>query len=81
MYARFARSGEQVVGALGPEPVGVSEGFVELSREGPTGKRRRFVDDRVGFGARDRLPDGPSIECVDHERLGAECAELLRFVW
>jgi hypothetical protein len=69
--------GEQVVGALGAQPVGLGEGAVEVPAEARVCERGRLVDDRVRLGTRDRLPHGLRVECVEHDRLGAERAQPL----
>jgi hypothetical protein len=38
------------------------------------------MDDRVGLGSGNRLADGSCIECIQHDRLGAECAKAFRLV-
>jgi hypothetical protein len=38
------------------------------------------VDDRVGLGSADCLANGPCIEYVEHDRLGAKCPKSFRVV-
>ena len=70
--ASFAGGGQQGVGALGPQPVGLGEGLVQLPGEATTGQRRRLVDDALGPGFEDGPACSARVEQVERDRLGAE---------
>jgi hypothetical protein len=69
--ARGLRGGEQVVGALGAQPVGHRERLVEVAAEREAAQRGELVHDDVGPRAHDRLAQPGGVERVDDRRLGA----------
>ena len=73
--SRFARSGEQDVGALGAEPVRLGEGSIEVLEVADARQRGRLMDDRVGLCGSNRLAYRPSVERVEHDRDGSEGAQ------
>jgi hypothetical protein len=74
--AHFARGGEQVVGAFGPQPIRLGEGAVEMLQVAAANPRQRgrLMDDRVGLGGGDRLALRPRVERVEHGRLSSQPA-------
>jgi hypothetical protein len=74
-HARGARSGDERVGALDPQPVGLREGAVEVPGEPHVRERGGLMDDRVGLGGHDGLDDRFALEQVEHERPRPERAE------
>ncbi len=78
LHARLARRVEEGVGALGPEPVGLGEGFIELPGKAATGKRRRLVDDHLRPGVEHGFAHGCGIEQVERDRLGPKGLHVLR---
>ena len=50
MQVQLARGGQERLGALPPEPVGLREAAVEVPGEADVSEGGRLVDDRVGLG-------------------------------
>ena len=75
--AGLARGGEQVVGALGAQPVGLRERPVEVPAEARVRERGRLVDDRIGGGFEHRLAHGACVEKIERNRFCAERADAL----
>ena len=70
--ARRLGRGEQVVGALGPQAVGLGELLGELAEVADVREGRGLVDDHLGLRRRDRGFHGLAVEDVEDDRLGAE---------
>src|SRR6266536_4485971 len=68
------RGGEQRVGALGTQPVGLGEAAVEVLEVVQAGQRSCLVDDRVRFGLDDGLAHRGRVEEVEHDRLRTQRA-------
>ena len=69
------RRRQQVLGALGPQPVREREGLVDVAHV-DAGQRGHLVDDHVGVRGLDRGLDGGGVEAVHDLRRGAERAQL-----
>jgi len=63
---------QQVVGALGAQPVGEREKLVELLQVERAGQAGHLVDDRLRFRPQHRLPDRRPVQPVGDGRLGAQ---------
>ena len=63
-----APSGQQVIGALGPQPVGHREAAIEVAHVERL-DRCQLVDDHIGLRLGDGARDLVGIECVNHHRL------------
>ena len=72
-----ARGRDQVVGALGAQPVGHGERLVEVARHAEPGQRGELVHDDVRPGGDDRVAHRGRVQRVDDDRLGAERAQLV----
>ncbi|HEY6775104.1 MAG TPA: hypothetical protein VI122_01185 [Thermoleophilaceae bacterium] len=68
-HVRLLRGGQQRVGALGPKPIRLREGAVEVPGEAHIRQSGRLVDDRVRLGFEDGLPHGARIEQIERDRL------------
>jgi hypothetical protein len=73
-HSRLAAGGDQRVGSLGSKPVRQHEGLIQVPGELRVRQGGRLVDDRVGRGAEDGLPDGLGVEQVEQDRLRAQLA-------
>ena len=70
-----APGGEQVVGALGAEPVGQREVALEVAQVDGARQRGELVDDHLGLGLGDRLGDRVGVERVGDDRPRAKAAD------
>jgi hypothetical protein len=61
-HARLACGGQQCVGALDPQPVGLRERAVEVPGEAHIRQSGRLMDDRVGPAFEHGLADGARVE-------------------
>ena len=66
---------EQVVGALGPQPVGQHELPVEVLEALDARQPGQLVDHHLGLRAHHRLDDLVAVKRVSGHRRGAECAQ------
>jgi hypothetical protein len=78
--ACLACRGQEGIGALGPEPVGLGECPVHLPAELHSRQRGRLVDDRVWVSFEDGLAHGFPIEEVEGDCFGAERREPRRLL-
>jgi len=76
-HIRLARGGQQRVGALGPQPVGLSEAAVEMLKVAQIRQGGRLVDDRLGLGSEDGLANSTRVEQVERHRLCPERSHAL----
>jgi hypothetical protein len=81
VHARRSRRGEQVIGALGPQPAGLVQGPVELAGEAAAGQRRRLVDDRLWPGVEHGCAHGGRVDEIERHHLGPEGQQLPAFLW
>ena len=79
-HARLTGGGEQVIGALGAQPVGRGEHLVEVAAELERGQRRKLVHDDVGPRAQHCLAHCGGVERIEDDRLGAHRPDVLRAV-
>jgi hypothetical protein len=68
----LSRRGQEGVGPLGPQPVGLREGLVEIPAEARIRERGRLVDDRVGLRVGNGPDHGLRVEQVERDRHGAK---------
>jgi hypothetical protein len=61
-----------VVGALGAQPVGHSEGAIDVPQVERSGQGRELVDDHLGLGFGNSQRDGVGIERVCYHRPRAQ---------
>ena len=75
--SRSARRGQQVVRALGAQPVRQLEALLEAA-EVDAGQRGQLMDDRVRLRLRHGGHDRVAVERVEHDRLGAQIPDQAR---
>jgi hypothetical protein len=67
--------GQQVVGALGAQPVGGGDHALGAAERGRPAERGELVHDHLGLGPGDRAGDRLRVERVHDHRFGAQARE------